>query len=156
MSFVRHLLVDGSNILHAWPELRSLAKRDRAAARAQLGQRLAPIHDGEEVRVTMVFDGRGAELAIERPSGLATFSIVHTPASLTADDVIEQMVAAAAEPASCCVATDDVAERSMVSAAGGQAITSEDLATWAKQAAARQRAAVEKLRAANREEWRKP
>ena len=156
MSYARHLLVDGSNVLQAWPELRALAKRDRDAARAQLMRRLAPLHDVEQVRVTIVFDGRGAELAIERPSGHTTFSIVHTPASLTADDVIEQMVSSAAEPANCSVATDDVAERSMVSAAGGHAMTSHDLASWVRQAESRQVASLEKLRASNREEWRKP
>lgn len=155
MSYARHLLVDGSNLLHAWPELRTLAKRDRGAARSRLAQRLAPIHDVDDVRVTIVFDGRGAELTLERPSGHATFSIVHTPASLTADDVIEQMVSAAAEPAACCVATDDVAERSLVSAAGGQAMSSRDLASWARQAEGRQARAVAKVRAANREEWGK-
>lgn len=155
MSYVRHLLVDGSNLVHAWPELRALAKRDRDAARAQLVQRLAPIHDLAEVRVTIVFDGRGAELAIERPAEHTTFSIVHTPVSLTADDVIERMVSAAAEPANCYVATDDVAERSLVSAAGGQTMSSHDLANWARQAERRQAAAADKMRAANREAWGK-
>jgi predicted RNA-binding protein with PIN domain len=156
VSFVRHLLVDGSNILHAWPELRSLAKRDRDTARAQLVQRLAAIHDADRVRVTIVFDGRGAELSIDRPSAEPTFSVVHTSSSLTADDVIEQMVSGSADATACIVATDDLAERSMVAAARGHTLTSDDLATWARQAEARQAAALEKRRAANRHEWRKP
>ncbi len=155
VSSARHLLVDGSNILHAWPELRVLVKRDRDTARAQLVQRLAAIHDADGVRVTIVFDGRGTELSIERPAPEPTFSVVHTPSSLTADDVIEQMVSGSSDAAACIVATDDIAERSMVTAARGHTITSIDLATWARQAEERQTAALEKRRAANRDEWRK-
>ena len=58
MASAKHLLVDGPNILHAWPELRSLLRRDRSAARSQLTGRLAAIHDAEAVRLTLVFDGR--------------------------------------------------------------------------------------------------
>src|SRR5471032_1387457 len=98
MASVKHLLVDGPNILHAWPELRALLKRDRDAARSQLGQRLAAIHDAEGARVTLVFDGRGTELVVERPSQQETFTVIFTPSSLTADDVIERLVARAADP----------------------------------------------------------
>ena len=34
MASAKHLLVDGPNILHAWPELRALLRRDRDAARS--------------------------------------------------------------------------------------------------------------------------
>src|SRR3954465_11256942 len=74
VGFEKHLLVDGSNVMHAWPELRQLLKRDRDAARAKLSQALALIHDHDEIRVTLVFDGRGPELAVERPSSHVTFS----------------------------------------------------------------------------------
>lgn len=151
----RHLLVDGSNILHAWPELRALAKEDRDAARARLVQQLTAIHDAEQVRVTVVFDGRGEKLTVERPSDQVTFSVIYTPSSLTADDVIEQIVTGATEAVVCTVATDDLAERSMVIAAGGNAIAAAELAAWVRRAADRQEATVAKLRTNNLKEWRK-
>ena len=151
----RHLLVDGANILHAWPELRRLLKRDRDAARSQLIGRLAAIHDAEAIRVTVVFDGRGDQIVVEQPSRQATFAVVYTPDSLTADDVIEQMVANSSEPSACLVATDDNAERETVMAAGATALRPDELAAWALRAAERQSAAVRALRVSNAREWKK-
>ena len=156
VSFSRHLLVDGSNVLHAWPELRALLASDRETARAQLAQQLTAIHDVEQVRVTIVFDGRGAELAVERPFGDLTFSVLHTPSSLAADDVIEQLVANSADPSTCLVASDDNAERETVAAAGASVLRAADLQTWARQAAARQTEKVATLRAAAARQWRQP
>ena len=156
MSTQRHLLVDGANVLHAWPDLRALFRRDRDSARSQLIQRLAPIHDAEDIRVTIVFDGRGDELVVERPSQQPTFSIVYTPSALTADDVIEQTVGSSVSPAHCIVATDDRAERQTVSATGATAITADDLAAWIRRAESRQSASVRELRAANARAWKHP
>ena len=123
-----HLLIDGSNVLQAWPETRALARRDREAAKALLMRRVAVLHDYAGWRVTVVFDGRGPELHVEAVGGAADFACVHTPAGATADDVIERLVARAAEPASCLVATADQAERATVEAAGGAWCPPEDLA----------------------------
>jgi len=43
VAFEKHLLVDGANILHAWPDLQALGARDKDAARAQLSQTLRAI-----------------------------------------------------------------------------------------------------------------
>jgi predicted RNA-binding protein with PIN domain len=153
---IRHLIVDGANVLHAWAELRQLAERDRAAARSKLGQMLLPIHDVDEIRVTLVFDGRGEDIVIERPFNHTTFSTVYTPSSLTADDVIEQMVANSTNPAECRVATNDNAVRETVEALGAVSLRSEDLAEWTKRAESRQVSTVQNLRAANTRAWKKP
>lgn len=156
VDFQRHLLVDGSNLVHAWPELRGLAKRDRDSARAQLVRRLAAIHDVERIRVTIVFDGRGDDLVVERPSAQPTFSVVFTPSSLSADDVIEQMVANAVSAGDCLVATDDRAERETISAAGAVAISADDLASWTTRVEARQASSLAALRAENARKWKRP
>lgn len=155
MSFTRHLLIDGANILHAWPELRALIKRDRPAARSQLAQRVSSIHDSEHVRVTIVFDGRGTELVVERPSGQPTFSVLHTPSALTADDLIEQLVARTADPAACIVATGDRGERETVEASGARVIPPEELEAWVRRVEAQQGARMGALRRANTRKWQK-
>ncbi len=113
-----HLLVDGSNVIQAWADTRVLARRDREAAKALLLRRLAVLHDFSAWRVTVVFDGRGEDLRIETVGDSEAFACVHTPAGMTADDVIEQLVGRAAAPGSCLVATADQAERVTVEAAG--------------------------------------
>jgi predicted RNA-binding protein with PIN domain len=155
VSSTKHLIVDGANILHASRQLSSLLKRDPEAARSQLTQQLSIIHDVEQIRVTIVFDGRGEEMTVERPLQHLTFSAIYTPSSLTADDVIEQMVANSSDPASCVVATDDRSERETVIAAGAHAIHGDDLTAWIKRAELRQSSSIESLRAENLKSWRK-
>lgn len=152
----KHLLIDGSNILHAWPELRVLLKRDRDAARASLSQRVRVLHDTEHLRVTIVFDGRGSELVIERPSDHPTFTHLYTPTGTTADDVIEQLVGNAENASACIVATDDRAERQTVEALGAAGLSSADLAAWVGRAEERQRTQVSGLTRENEREWRRP
>ncbi len=155
MAFEKHLLVDGSNLLHAWPELRVLEKRDREAARSQLSGRLRVLHDFEEYRVTVVFDGRGTEVIVERPSSQVTFTHIFTPSHLTADDVIEHMVGQSPDPAQCWVATDDRAERQTVDAVGGTSLSAVELAEWVGRVEARQRAKLLELGQQTSKEWRR-
>jgi len=112
----------------AWPDTRALARRDREGARALLVRRLTGLHDGAGWRVTVVFDGRGETLQIEPVGGAADFACIYTPEGATADDVIEQLVGKAADPAACLVATADQAERSTVEAAGAAWCSPEELA----------------------------
>ena len=150
----KHLLVDGANILHAWPELRALLRRERSAARSRLVHRLTAIHDVEGVRVTVVFDGRGAEMAVERPAGPATFSVVSTPVGTTADDVIEQVVGRSADPGACHVVTGDQAERQTITASGAHWVSPDDLAAWVARAEERVSAQVAGIRRAGTAKWR--
>jgi predicted RNA-binding protein with PIN domain len=156
VAFAKHLLIDGANILHAWPELRALLKRGRDAARASLSRRVSAIHDLEEIRVTIVFDGRGEELVIERPSNQRTFTHLYTPSGTTADDVIEQLVGTASDSSTFVIATDDRAERQTVEALGAAVLSSADLAAWIMRVEERQRAQVSGLRRENEREWRRP
>jgi predicted RNA-binding protein with PIN domain len=153
VSSTPHLLIDGANILHAWPELRALLLRDRDAARSQLIQRLSAIHDVERVRLTVVFDGRGSELVVERPSGEPSFSILYTPSSATADDVIERLVAQSADPTLCRVATGDQAEVQTVAAAGATTISPDELAAWVRRVEQRQGSRLRQLRDENQGKW---
>jgi predicted RNA-binding protein with PIN domain len=154
VAFERHLLVDGSNVVHAWPELRVLLKRDRDAARARLAAAVRVIHDLEQWRVTVVFDGRGSDLVVERPAGCATFSLLYTPAGTTADDVIEQLVGQAEVAAHCSVATEDRAERQTIEALGAAGMSAQELAGWCARAQQRQATQAVSLRRANDREWR--
>jgi predicted RNA-binding protein with PIN domain len=150
----KHLLVDGANILHAWPDTRALLRRDREAARARLGQIAAAIHDAEDVRVTLVFDGSGTELLTEQPGAAATLAILRTPAGTTADDVIERLVGAARVPENCVVATGDQGVRETVAALGAVCVSPEELAAWAERAERRLHTRVAGLRRETEKQWR--
>lgn len=156
MPGITHLIVDGSNILHAWPELRALLKRNRDAARARLVDLLIPLHDLETERLTIIFDGRGPELVVEHPAGPASLSLIYTPAGTTADDVIEQLVSHSAKPASCLVATDDQAERSTIEATGAAWCSARELASRASAASLHQTRHSTRLSSGANQAWRAP
>jgi len=149
----RHLLVDAFNVIHAWPELKAaLITHGPDAARTQLATALRPIHDIEGWRVTIVFDGSGDDIRIERPGQEPTFSYVFGPRGLSADGVIEQLVANATLPPDedrrprkknrekpeIVVATRDNLLSDATAANGARLMTPALLHDWAETAAARQ------------------
>ena len=107
------------------------------------------------MRVTVVIDGRGREVVVEHPSRQATLTVVYTPSSLTADDVIEQMVGRSADPASCEVATGDQAERNTIEATGAVWVPPADLLARIERAEQRLSSKVTELNRANAQDWRR-
>ena len=83
------LLVDGNNIIHAWPDLLKLHRQSKGLAHQELIRQLQGYHDFTHDRVVVVFDGRGTKVEEERDSG--GFQIFYTSSGLTADDVIERL-----------------------------------------------------------------
>lgn len=150
---VAHILVDGSNVIHAWPELRASLRRDKALAREQLVARLLPLLPVGCERLTVVFDGRGGELAVEHPHGPDSVAVIYTPAGLTADDIIEKLVGRAADAATCLVATGDQAERATVEAAGAVWCSPEELAARVEHAASQAGARAARITNGNRQRW---
>ncbi len=156
MDFTKHLLVDGYNIVHAWPELRRvMAKEGRDLARERLVERVRVLHDFERMRVSVVFDGRGRDIAIERPTRHTTFSVLYTPAGMTADDLIEQLATQAARPELVLVATADRAEGDTVSAAGAQLLSPDQLLALVERVAGAQAVAVSEHRKATEKQWKR-
>jgi predicted RNA-binding protein with PIN domain len=153
VAFEKHLLIDAANVIHAWPELRALLKRDRDAARSQLIQYAGAVHDAESVRVTVVVDGRGPEIVIEHPSRQATLTVIYTPSSMTADDVIEQMVGRSADASLCEVATGDQAERNTIEATGAGWVPPADLLARMERAERRLGTKVADINRANAQDW---
>lgn len=130
MDYSRHLLIDAYNVIHQWPELRRALRRGSATAREALGATVRVLHDHERIRVTLVFDGQGREIEVERPGQLLTFSYVYSSSTLSADDVIERMVGAAPDPSIYVVVTNDLAERHTIEALGASALSPDDLQAW--------------------------
>ncbi|MDF2378511.1 MAG: NYN domain-containing protein [Verrucomicrobiales bacterium] len=119
------LLVDGNNIIHAWPELLEMHRRSRGSAHAELISRLESYRDFSGDQVVVVFDGRGTTTQDERPPG--GIQIFYTSAAKTADDVIERLAIKYASKYDITVATNDVPEQDIVVGAGGMAISAEML-----------------------------
>jgi uncharacterized protein len=151
----RHLLIDGSNVLHAWPALRAMLKSDRPGARARLVAAARALHDTEHIRVSVVFDGRGPEIVVERPTNQASLAVITAPAGVTADTLIEQIVGKAKDARACLVATDDRAQRKTVESLGAGGMSADDLAVWMERSGARLGERLARRRDATEKEWRR-
>jgi len=121
------LLVDAHNVIFAHPDLAALHRRSPAAAREKFLQMLEHLQDAGGTRVVAVFDG-GTEgrptSAFSSPAGVQIF---YAGSSHSADTVIERLIAKYAPVRRLTVATNDHLIRTACEAAGGEAISAEQL-----------------------------
>ncbi len=156
MADCEHLLIDGYNLAHAFPESREALRFGTEAAREQLASMVRIIHDFEGVRTTLVFDGKGDEITIERPSGQLTFSYLYSPSDMTADAVIEQLVRSSSQPQKIIVASGDNMVMQSTGAAGALTIGFRQLADWIDSCRIRQSEKLKRESQNTEKEWRQP
>ncbi len=141
-----YLLVDGHNVMHAWPELahhmRSAGRRHMA--RAKLLQRLRHLQDMTGIQVVVVFDGTSAKITEERePDGL---QVIYADAGHTADDLIEKLAARYAKERPMRVASADGLVRETVAAFGADWLSPEMLKSMCDDAEGDMRGKISKLK----------
>jgi len=119
------LIIDGYSLVHRVPELKALFPTQLLMARQQLIRAIERTAMGMASRVTMVFDGKGPRPGKDEEIDSA-LEVVFSPGHLTADTMIERMVASHPQPDRILVVTSDRLERNMVSASGAQSISCGD------------------------------
>jgi predicted RNA-binding protein with PIN domain len=120
---VRYLVVDGHSVIFAWPDLRKLHEKNRAAARKALADRLQMLHDGTGWRVTLVLDGtHGSAPGPRQPADMV---VVYATADQTADSIIERLVALSGAAPQVLVITADEVERRLVESLGAATASPE-------------------------------
>ncbi|MDZ4288472.1 MAG: NYN domain-containing protein [Prosthecobacter sp.] len=122
-----YLLVDGHNVMHAWPDLRrhlqTAAKR--YLAQQELLQRLRHFQDMTGTQVVVVFDGTHAQRSEEREKdGL---QIIYADASSTADAILERLAAKYAHQHPLRVVSADGLVRDAILACGAEWLSPEML-----------------------------
>lgn len=122
-----YLLVDGNNVIHAWPELKDLHQRGKGLAHERLKHLLENYQDASGVRVVLVFDGRRAQMETSKQRDEHELQVFYSDSSRTADDIIERLSAKYAKRHRITVATNDLAEQSMVHSLGAEVISAEGL-----------------------------
>jgi predicted RNA-binding protein with PIN domain len=113
-----YLVIDGHSVIFAWPDLRQLHDRNRAAARKALIDRLQHLHDTTSWRVTVILDGKlGTALpaGVRKPTDMV---VSYATADQTADSIIERLVSSSGVAGQILVITADEAERLTVEALG--------------------------------------
>jgi uncharacterized protein len=125
---VRHVIVDGYNVLHADGSYEALAERDVDAARARLVEDVATWAAGES-RAFVVFDGAGNPASDGKPHHVAGVAVMFSPAGTDADSVIEALARRfRAEGLPVVVATSDAQTQNAVMGSGAVRMSSAELA----------------------------
>ncbi|MDW0113404.1 MULTISPECIES: NYN domain-containing protein [Sporosarcina] len=112
------LLVDGYNVIGAWPELRTLKSDSLADARDRLIERMAEYKAHMGWRVVVIFDAHLMP-GIEKKNLKHQVEVVFTRENETADERIEKMVAElSGRRVQIHVATSDLTEQWVIFAQG--------------------------------------
>ena len=121
------LLVDGYNIIHAWPELRKLAQQDLEGARQRLVHRLRNYQGWKKCRVIVVFDAykvKGGAGSVERHGDVW---VVYTKEAETADMYIEKTTYELKGKGRVRVATSDGLEQLIILGHGAARMSANEL-----------------------------
>lgn len=87
--------IDGYNVIHHWPELQALARRDLENARDTLIDNIARFCAVTNTRAAIVFDGRGPKTqTIPLLLGAPEVEVLYSPRRTSADVLIQQQVRA--------------------------------------------------------------
>ena len=113
-----YLLVDGYNMIFAWPELKSLASRDIKAARDRLMDILSNYAGFEKENVILVYDAYKVNGGQERIMRYHNIDVVFTREAETADLYIEKAAHELSKKYTVTVATSDNVEQVIIFGAG--------------------------------------
>lgn len=121
------LLVDGYNVIGAWPELSFLKDRDLEAARDKLIEWMAEYQSYTGYRVVVVFDAQFVR-GVKRKSKKHQVEVVFTHEDETADEYIEQKAIEWKNTRTqIIVATSDYTEQWAIFGQGALRISSREL-----------------------------
>ena len=122
-----YLLVDGYNVLFAWPELSTLAKDNLEGARAKLLDALSNYQGIRKGKIIVVFDAYRVEGRRESMETYHNLFVVFTSEAQTADLYIEKFAHQNQEKYHITVATSDGLQQMIIRGAGCDLISAREL-----------------------------
>ena len=117
-----YVLVDGYNIIHAWDELREIARDNLDAARHVLMDRLCNYQGYRNCALILVFDAYRVPQGLGAVEKYHNIYIVYTKEAETADQYIERVTYALGKRRRVRVATSDGLEQLIILGHGAQRI----------------------------------
>ena len=122
------LIVDGYNIVHAWPELKRLLGVSLEAARDRLIERMAVFAQVRGTDVTVVFDAHRTSAKVNSTETVDGVHVVFTRKGHSADHAIERLAyTLSGDSDPITVATSDRFQRDLVRGMGGAVISALEL-----------------------------
>ncbi|NLM73926.1 MAG: GTP-binding protein [Clostridiaceae bacterium] len=122
-----YLLVDGYNIIFAWPELKELARDNMDSARERLLDTLIKYQGVKKCRIIVVFDAYRVQRHIEEVINYDTICVVYTREAQTADQYIEKFAHDNYKKYDITVATSDNLEQIIIRGLGHSVVSADQL-----------------------------
>ena len=122
------MIVDGYNVIFAWPELNQLSKQSLEHARLQLRDYLMNYAAMKDYEIILVFDGKTTHTRPSEVNISKRFMEVYTEDNVTADSYIEKAVfERKGKFVNVYVATSDMEEQHQIYGFGGLRIPAKEL-----------------------------
>jgi predicted RNA-binding protein with PIN domain len=121
------LLVDGYNIINAWPELKKTAEYSLEDARQQLLDIMQDFQGYKGYRIIVVFDAHMIKGGIEKKETAGKVEVVYTRENETADHYIERWTDGIQKNMRVMVATSDFLQQTIVMSRGAVRISAREL-----------------------------
>lgn len=122
-----YLLVDGYNVIFAWPELKALAEENMDAARTRLLDILCNYQGIRKCLIIAVFDAYRVQGHREEASVYNNIHVVYTREAQTADQYIEKFAHDNQQKYSITVATSDGLQQIIIRGAGSLLLSAREL-----------------------------
>lgn len=130
-----YLIVDGYNIIFAWPEFEAVRKVGLEHARSKLVEILVNYSAMTDEKVVLVFDAYLVSNNKEKTERINDkLEIIYTQEGEKADSVIEKLAGELSSYGKVYVATSDMAEQGMIFGMGAYRITPKELSEKIQQA----------------------
>lgn len=127
MPLKKFLIVDGYNIIHAWPELEELTNVSFESARQSLIDILCNYQGISDETIILVFDGYLVKGSTGSVSEYNNIFVVFTKEAETADHYIERTVNNMPKEYHVTVATNDGLEQTIILGKGAIRLTAKEL-----------------------------
>ena len=124
-----YIVVDGYNVIYAWPDLNKLAGESLEHARDRLVDVLANYAGFSGDRVVVAFDAHSAKGEGERYLEINGVQIYYTKEEETADTLIERLVGNLPQDGNVRVVTSDWEEQRVIFGRGAYRMTPKELLT---------------------------
>lgn len=122
-----YLLVDGYNIIYAWPELKELTDENMDAARTKLLDFLSGYQKIRGCSMIVAFDAYRVQGHFEEMSDYKGIRVVYTKEAQTADQYIEKFAHDNKKKLRITVATSDGLEQIIIRGAGASLLSAREL-----------------------------
>ena len=120
-------MVDGYNIIHAWPDLKMLAEANMDSARSHLLDILSNYQGIRKCHIIAVFDAYNVAGRREEITAFHNIHVVFTREAQTADQYIERFAHVNKDKYHITVATSDGLQQMIVRSAGSALLSAREL-----------------------------